>query len=101
TSGQATCSPLAPWGRGENERRPVLSHGQGALGMSFTLALPLALAAGLLTPLSARATGTAVLTGGNHEVKEVRNLAYYEGEGADPVRHKLDLYLPKDGKDFP
>src|SRR5262245_28514392 len=69
--------------------------------MSFTLALPLALAAGFLTPFSARATGTAVLTGGNHEVREVRNLAYYEGDGADPVRHKLDLYVPKGGKDFP
>jgi acetyl esterase/lipase len=69
--------------------------------MRLPLALPLALAAGLLTPLSARATGAAALTGGSYEVKEVRGLAYYEGEGADPVRHKLDLYLPKGAKDFP
>jgi acetyl esterase/lipase len=34
-------------------------------------------------------------------VKEVRNVAYYEGEGANPVYHRLDLYLPEGKKDFP
>lgn len=33
-------------------------------------------------------------------VRIIRNLAYYEGPDADPVRHRLDLYLPA-GKDFP
>jgi acetyl esterase/lipase len=36
-----------------------------------------------------------------YEVETRRDLAYYDGEGADKVKHKLDLYLPKDRKDFP
>src|SRR5262245_54947552 len=43
----------------------------------------------------------AVKTGGNYDVASVLGLAYHEGDGADPVRHKLDLYLPKGVKDFP
>jgi acetyl esterase/lipase len=31
----------------------------------------------------------------------VRDLAYYEGPGADPAKHRLDLYLPADKTDFP
>ncbi len=36
-----------------------------------------------------------------YEVKAIRDIAYYDGEDADPEKHKLDLYLPKDLKDFP
>jgi acetyl esterase/lipase len=36
-----------------------------------------------------------------YEVESVRNVAYYEGEDADKVRHKLDLFVPKGAKDFP
>ena len=36
-----------------------------------------------------------------YEVEKVGNLAYYKGEDADKKRHILDLYLPKDHKDFP
>jgi acetyl esterase/lipase len=35
------------------------------------------------------------------EVEVIRNIAYYEGLGADPVRHRLDIYLPKGKKGFP
>ena len=35
------------------------------------------------------------------DVEIKKDIAYYEGEDADKVRHKLDLYLPKDQKDFP
>ncbi len=35
------------------------------------------------------------------ETKIIRNIAYYQGPDADPVRHRLDIYLPKDQKDFP
>jgi acetyl esterase/lipase/peroxiredoxin len=42
-----------------------------------------------------------VMIGGNFEVKTVKDIAYYEGENADPKKHKLDLYLPKGQKDFP
>ena len=34
-------------------------------------------------------------------VEVIRDLAYYEGADAHPVKHKLDLYLPKGRKDFP
>jgi acetyl esterase/lipase len=34
-------------------------------------------------------------------VEKVGNLAYYDGQDADKKRHLLDLYLPKDHKDFP
>jgi acetyl esterase/lipase len=35
-----------------------------------------------------------------YEVEVVKGLAYVEKD-ADEVRHKLDLYLPKDAKDYP
>ena len=38
---------------------------------------------------------------GSFEVDIVKGIAYREGEGADPVRNQLDLYLPKDQKNFP
>ena len=34
-------------------------------------------------------------------VREVKDLAYVEGPDADPVKHKLDLYLPRDAKNVP
>jgi acetyl esterase/lipase len=61
----------------------------------------LGIALSLLGPSAARADGPAVLTGGNHAVEEVRGLVYYQGDDADAVRHKLDLYLPKGRKDYP
>jgi acetyl esterase/lipase len=36
-----------------------------------------------------------------YEVKIVKDIAYYEGDDADKVKHKLDLYLPKDKESFP
>jgi acetyl esterase/lipase len=39
--------------------------------------------------------------GKTYAVRENRDVAYFEGKGADSVRHKLDLFLPKDKKDFP
>lgn len=35
------------------------------------------------------------------DVEAVENLAYYDGPGADPVRHKLDVFYPKGGRDCP
>lgn len=34
-------------------------------------------------------------------VETIKDIAYYDGKDADPVRHKLDLYLPKGKRDFP
>jgi acetyl esterase/lipase len=60
-------------------------------------------ALGLLAavPAPAAAGDPPVRSGGNYEVEVVRDLAYSDAKDADPVRHKLDLYLPKGHKDFP
>jgi acetyl esterase/lipase len=34
-------------------------------------------------------------------VEVIEDVAYYQGKDADPVKHKLDLYLPRGKKDFP
>src|SRR5206468_7210778 len=36
-----------------------------------------------------------------YEVEKHKNLSYNPARTADPVRHKLDLYVPKGVKDFP
>jgi acetyl esterase/lipase len=36
-----------------------------------------------------------------YEVQTLKDLAYHEGDDADPIKHKLDLYVPKDAKDYP
>src|SRR4051794_15895190 len=59
----------------------------------------LLLAGGLLVRPAAAAEGPK--TGGNFEVEVIKGVAYYDGKDADPVRHKLDLYLPKGQKDYP
>jgi acetyl esterase/lipase len=35
------------------------------------------------------------------EVEAIKDVAYYEAPGADPIKHKLDLFLPRGHKDFP
>src|SRR5262245_20984826 len=37
----------------------------------------------------------------SYGVTAVSDVAYYTGADADPVRHKLDLYLPEGAKDYP
>jgi acetyl esterase/lipase len=34
-------------------------------------------------------------------VREVHNIAYCQGNQADPIRHRLDLYLPDGKRDYP
>jgi acetyl esterase/lipase len=34
-------------------------------------------------------------------VESIKDVAYFDGKGADPVKHKLDLFLPKGQKNFP
>jgi acetyl esterase/lipase len=66
--------------------------------------LALLLPLGLLPAAPTRAAEEAKITyktGGNYEVQTVKDVAYYDGPDADPVKHKLDLYLPKGHKDFP
>src|SRR5205085_7191809 len=38
---------------------------------------------------------------GAFEVEVFKNIAYRDGKDADPVKHKLDLFLPKGPRDFP
>jgi len=58
--------------------------------------------AGLVAPgLRADDAKPAIKTGGNFAVETVKDIPYYEGDDADPNKHKLDLYLPKGQKDFP
>jgi acetyl esterase/lipase len=60
---------------------------------------------GLLAVFSASpliaADGPANKVEPTFEVRKILDVPYYEGPDADPIKHKLDLYLPKDQKDFP
>src|SRR5262245_11795523 len=48
-----------------------------------------------VAPLAAQEKATT------YSVEKHLNLAYNAAKNADPVRHKLDLYVPKGAKDFP
>ncbi len=67
----------------------------------LVLALPAVCA--IFFPVAVRAGETKApdKAGGPYAVEEVRGLAYHTGDGADPVRHQLDVYLPKGQKGFP
>lgn len=70
------------------------------------LAQPFVVAVGLLAmPCSALLAGAATEAGmtlrPRFGVRTVKDIAYVDSPDADPVKHKLDLYLPKDQKDFP
>jgi acetyl esterase/lipase len=56
------------------------------------------LGAVLTLPAPARA---GAIAGRTYSVQPVRDIAYYDGAGADATHHKLDLFLPKGEKDFP
>jgi acetyl esterase/lipase len=64
----------------------------------------LLLAFGLLLARPAAAAADApgaVKSGGNYDVEVLQDITYYTGKDADPVRHKLDLYLPRGVKGYP
>jgi acetyl esterase/lipase len=64
--------------------------------------LPRFLLAALLGPgLLATPPAAAETPKSPYKVREVKNIAYWKGKGADAVRHRLDLYLPRDKKVFP
>ncbi len=65
------------------------------ISRSFVLA-PVLL--GMVTAAFARAEETSDKV---CDFRQIKDIPYYEGEGADKVKHKLDLYLPKDRKDVP
>jgi acetyl esterase/lipase len=57
-----------------------------------------------LTGNTARADGkedAKSTTPALYEVQVLPDIAYYQGNDADKVRHKLDLYIPREKKEFP
>lgn len=65
-------------------------------GSHFLAASLVALAA--LSAPTVRAAETAAKT---YEVEATKDVAYYDGDDADAVKHKLDIYTPKGAKSFP
>jgi acetyl esterase/lipase len=65
---------------------------------ALSLSLVLQNARGIASDKPDESTPAAAKT---FEVKDVRDVAYYDRPDADKVKHKLDLFLPKDQKDFP
>jgi acetyl esterase/lipase len=59
------------------------------------------IAAALLPALLGAAPLAADDKGTTYPVEKHLNLAYNPARDADPVRHKLDLYVPKGARDFP
>lgn len=57
----------------------------------------------LLAPLACWADEAKALpkVGGNFEVEALKDIAYVPDADADPLKQKLDLYLPKGKKDYP
>ncbi len=49
----------------------------------------------------AQAEGAAKELPKQAAVKTVKDVAYYDGAGYDPIKHKLDLFLPDGRKDYP
>jgi acetyl esterase/lipase len=73
--------------------------------MKLILLLP-ALLAGMVAAIPVAGADAPASTkpadpGKKYEVREVCDVAYYDGKGADSFRHKLDLFLPKGQKDYP
>lgn len=69
----------------------------------FLLLLSLALTFGAvcLTHVAAARDADAKTSHNSPNVETFRDLAYLEGQQADPVKHKVDLYLPAGRKDYP
>src|SRR6516225_5364587 len=69
------------------------------------IGLPVLAMALWIAPAGARAADPA--TPGStipivvQDVRVIADVPYYTGKDADPIKHKLDLYLPKGQKDFP
>jgi acetyl esterase/lipase len=57
--------------------------------------------AAILVGFTAGAPARAEETPKKYKVKVKKDLDYYDGPDQDKAKHKLDLYLPEGGKDFP
>jgi len=70
--------------------------------MKATVFVPAVLLCGFLLGAGASAAEDKKATKSEtFEVKTIKNISYNDAKDADKNKHKLDLYLPKDQKDFP
>jgi acetyl esterase/lipase len=86
-----------------NHHRPAWSGFEDRSGRRLAVGLA-ALVLGLLAGGAARADGEKAgseAAPALYEVQIKENIPYYDGPDADPVRHKLDVYVPNGRKDFP
>src|SRR5205085_1182220 len=81
-------------------RIPGLPRGDWAMkSICCLLMLPLFL---LVSPARGNDPKAASkTTAAAFDIRVIRDIPYFEGKDADPVKHKLDLYLPRGAKDFP
>jgi len=63
--------------------------------------VPLAFAFPSLSHAEEPKTKPPAVADGHYEVDVLKDLTYRDGKNSDPVRNKLDLYLPKGARDFP
>jgi acetyl esterase/lipase len=65
--------------------------------------ITLALLGASLSPTlrAADPTGSHKIPTALNEVQIIPDVPYYTGKDADPIKHRLDLYLPRGQKDFP
>ncbi len=64
--------------------------------MKATLTLP-----ALLTGVLLGGAVQAAEADKTYPVRDIRDVTYFEGKPSDAFRHKLDIFVPKDKKDFP
>jgi hypothetical protein len=75
---------------------------EDAQPMKATVFLPAVLLCGfLLGPAASATEDKKAAKSETFEVKTIKNISYNDARDADKNKHKLDLYLPKDQKDFP
>jgi acetyl esterase/lipase len=74
--------------------KPAIAREPFHRGRAASLAV--AVVFGFVTPALAGNTGAA-----RFAVQPIKDVDYFAGAAADPVHHKLDLYLPKGEKGFP
>src|SRR5689334_8819825 len=73
--------------------RPTNPGRWAALCLAVGMLLP-----GLLTQPASAADRLAIPS---YQVREVRDVPYWDNKAADAGRHRLDLYLPRTKKPFP
>src|SRR4051794_1357671 len=71
--------------------RKLLRRLRAVLGRAAVLALL----------LSSAAAARGATPAGTFSVQAIMDVPYYDGPGADRVKHRLDLFLPRGHRDYP